>query len=116
MRSKFKWIFALLLAFSMQFTFAQEKTVTGTIKDSDGLSLPAANVTVKGSKTRGAQADFDGNYSIKVSQGESLVFSYTGYVTQTIVVGSSSKIDVVLSATMLEVVVIDNGYKKIAAI
>ncbi|OYU81622.1 MAG: SusC/RagA family TonB-linked outer membrane protein [Flavobacterium sp. BFFFF1] len=110
MRSKFKWIFALLLAFSVQFTFAQEKTVTGTVKGSDGMSLPAANVIVKGT-TRATQTDFDGNYSIKVSQGESLVFSYTGYVSQTIVVGATSKIDVTLSETQLETVVINTGYK-----
>ena len=47
MRSKFKWIFALLVALSMQFSFAQEKTVTGTVSDDKG-ALPGANVVVKG--------------------------------------------------------------------
>ena len=36
MRSKFKWIFSLLLALSMQFVFAQEKTITGTVSDESG--------------------------------------------------------------------------------
>ena len=46
MRSKFKWIFTLLLALSMQFSFAQEKTVTGVVSDKTG-PLPGANVVVK---------------------------------------------------------------------
>ena len=47
MRSKFKWIFTLLVALSMQFSFAQEKTVTGVVSDDNG-TLPGANVVVKG--------------------------------------------------------------------
>jgi hypothetical protein len=61
MRSKFKWIFTLLLAFSMQFSFAQEKTVTGTVSDDLG-PVAGANVVVKGTTT-GTTTDFDGNYS-----------------------------------------------------
>ena len=63
MRSKFKWIFTLLLAFSMQFSFAQEKTVTGTVTEG-GLPLPGVSVVIKGT-TQGTQTDMDGNYSIK---------------------------------------------------
>jgi hypothetical protein len=62
MRSKFKWIFTLLLAFTMQFSFAQDKTVTGVVSDASG-PLPGANIVVKGT-TRSAQTDFDGNFSI----------------------------------------------------
>ncbi len=60
MRSKFKWIFALLMAFSMQFSFAQEKTITGTVTEAR-LPLPGVSVVVKGT-TRGTQTDMDGNY------------------------------------------------------
>ena len=63
MRSKFKWIFTLLLALSMQFSFAQEKTVTGVVSDESG-PLPGASVIVKGTK-RGTQTDVDGKYSLK---------------------------------------------------
>ena len=49
MRSKLKWIFTLLVALTMQFSFAQEKTVTGTVSDQSG-PLPGANVVVQGSK------------------------------------------------------------------
>ena len=76
MRSKFKWIFTLLVALSMQFSFAQEKTVTGVVSDDKG-TLPGANVVVKGTST-GVQTDMDGKYSIKVKQGENLVYSFIG--------------------------------------
>ena len=46
---KFKWIVTLLLALTMQFSFAQEKTVSGVVSDETG-PLPGANVIVKGTK------------------------------------------------------------------
>jgi hypothetical protein len=46
MRSKFKWIFSLLLAMSMQFAFAQEKTVTGTVSDAPG-PIPGSKLVVE---------------------------------------------------------------------
>ena len=94
MRSKFKWIFTLLLAFTMQFSFAQEKTVTGVVSDKSGPAF-GANVVVEGTK-RGTQTDMDGKYTIKVNQGETLVFSYIGMESQSIKVGSQTKINVKL--------------------
>ncbi|MFC6096841.1 SusC/RagA family TonB-linked outer membrane protein [Flavobacterium qiangtangense] len=91
MRSKFKWIFTLLLAFSMQFSFAQEKTVTGVVSDQTG-PLPGASVTVKGT-TRGTQTDIDGKYSIKASTGEVLVFTYIGFAAKEATIGASSVIN-----------------------
>ncbi|AWI24532.1 SusC/RagA family TonB-linked outer membrane protein [Flavobacterium pallidum] len=112
MRSKFKWIFALLLAFSVQVTFAQEKTVTGTVKDNEGFPLPGVTVTVAGTN-KGANTDIDGKYSIVAAQGQSLVFTYVSMATQTITVGASSTIDVKLvpAQTDLEIVTINTGYK-----
>ncbi|TDE42900.1 SusC/RagA family TonB-linked outer membrane protein [Flavobacterium rhamnosiphilum] len=89
MKLKFKWIFTLLLALSMQFSFAQEKTVTGVVSDNAGLPLPGVSVLVKGTKT-GTQTDFDGKYSIKASSSQILVFSYIGMKTQEVVASSTS--------------------------
>ncbi|WP_284651403.1 SusC/RagA family TonB-linked outer membrane protein [Flavobacterium terrisoli] len=112
MRSKFKWIFTLLLAFTMQFSFAQEKTVTGVVSDKTG-PLPGANIVVKGT-TRTAQTDFDGNYSIKAKAGETLVFSFTGYENFSAVVGASNTINAKLQdGVQLTEVVID-GYRTTA--
>ena len=112
MRSKFKWIFTLLLAFTMQFSFAQEKTVTGVVSDKAG-PLPSANVVVKGTK-RSTQADFDGKFSISAKAGEVLVFSFTGYNDATVTVGAANTYNVTLTdgINLAEVVVL--GYDKTA--
>lgn len=52
--------------------------ISGTIVDAGGLPLPGVNIVVKGT-SRGAQTDFDGNYSIRAETGETLVFSYIGF-------------------------------------
>lgn len=107
MKTKFSGLLTLLLVFFVQFTFAQEKSITGTVTDESGLPLPGVNIVVKGT-TNGAQTDFDGNYSITANTGETLVFSYVGLKTQEVVVGDSNTINVTLTedASQLEEVVI----------
>jgi len=56
MRTKFSGILTLLLALVVQLTFAQQKTITGTVTDDTGLPLPGANVIIKGTST-GTQSD-----------------------------------------------------------
>ncbi|GAB3715985.1 SusC/RagA family TonB-linked outer membrane protein [Flavobacterium koreense] len=97
----------------MQFSFAQEKTVTGTITDGK-LPLPGANVVIKGT-TNGVAADMDGKFSIKAKAGDVLVVSFTGYDNKTLTVGAANSYKVALneSATILkEVVVGAVGIKK----
>ncbi|WP_136668911.1 SusC/RagA family TonB-linked outer membrane protein [Flavobacterium sp. H122] len=113
MRSKFKWIFTLILALTVQFSFAQEKTITGTVTDATG-PLPGVNVVVKGT-TRGVQTGFDGNYSIKAKEGEILVFSFLGMNETSRTVGASNTVNVVLQEganQLTEVVVTAMGIKK----
>ncbi|WP_418602457.1 SusC/RagA family TonB-linked outer membrane protein [Hwangdonia sp.] len=107
MKKKFSGLLTLLLAFVVQLSFAQEKTVSGTISDSSGLPLPGATVLIKGT-TSGTSSDFDGNYSTKVNQGATLVISFIGYTAKEVVVGESSTINVQLvdDATSLEEVVV----------
>ena len=117
MRSKFKWIFSLLLALSMQFVFAQEKTVTGVVSDASG-PIPGANVIVKGTTT-GTQTDFDGKYSIRAKAGDVLVFSFLGMTEKTATVGAASTVNVVLQAgarSLEEVVVVAYGKQKAKSI
>lgn len=113
MRSKFKWIFALLLTLSLQFSFAQEKTVSGTVSDAGG-PIPGVNVSIKGSKG-GVQTDFDGKYSIKASAGQTLLFSFVGLKDNSAVVGSSAQINIVMQQAdnaLEEVVVVGYGTQK----
>lgn len=81
MRTKFSGILTLLLAFAVQLSFAQQKTISGTITDDTGLPLPGVNIVVKGTNT-GTQSDFDGNYSIDVNVGQTLEFTYVGFATE----------------------------------
>ncbi|HIB37026.1 SusC/RagA family TonB-linked outer membrane protein [Mesonia sp.] len=113
MRTKFSGFLTLLLAFVVQITFAQEKTVTGTVTDDQGLPLPGVNVVIQDTD-RGTQSDFDGNYTINASEGETLVFSYVGFSTQTIEVGQSNSIDVQLipGNTLEDVIVTAYGTKE----
>lgn len=63
----------------MSFIFAQ-KSITGTVKDNTGSSLPGVNIIEKGT-TNGVATDLDGKYKITVKEGATLVFSYIGYTT-----------------------------------
>ncbi|MBJ7880213.1 SusC/RagA family TonB-linked outer membrane protein [Gelidibacter salicanalis] len=107
MKLKLTSLLTLLLAFVMQITFAQQQAVTGTVTDEIGLPLPGATVIIKGTSA-GVSTDFDGKYSIEASTGQTLVFSYVGYASKSVTVGSSTVINVQLSedAQALEEVVI----------
>ena len=94
---KTNYIVILLLFFTLctHVSFAQSKTITGTVTDNTGIPLPGVNIVVKGTRV-GAQTDFDGKYSIKAENGETLVFSYVGFGTTEAVVGSSNIVDMEL--------------------
>jgi TonB-linked SusC/RagA family outer membrane protein len=104
-------IFVMAMFFMGASVLAQQKTITGTVTASeDGESLVGVSVSVKGTE-KGTETDFDGKYSIKVSEGETLVFSYLGYKTVESLVKKSSIIDIVLISdnTLDEVVVVAYG-------
>ena len=97
----------LLLALVVQISFAQNKNVSGTVSDDNGLPLPGATVVIDGTST-GVSTDFDGNYSISASAGDVLVFSYVGYANQSQTVGASDIINVSLAQdNALEEVIIE---------
>jgi TonB-linked SusC/RagA family outer membrane protein len=90
----------------------QARTVSGTVKGSDGTPLPGATVIVKGS-ANGATTDGDGKFNIAVPDNSSiLVVSFIGYLAQEIELGNQSTIDVTLkedAQTLNEVVVTGYG-------
>ncbi len=106
MRTKFSGILTLLLVLVVQLSFAQQKTITGTVADDSGLPLPGANVIVKGT-SNGTQTDFDGKYSISASVGQTLTYSYVGFETTEQKVGASNSVNVTMKpgATLNEVVI-----------
>jgi len=104
-----------MIVFTAQVSLAQVKSVKGVITDSDGMPLPGASVAVQGGQ-KGTTTDFDGLYTIEAQKGQTLVFTYVGLETQTIVVGDAATINVKLvqgaSNALNEVVVTSLGIKK----
>jgi TonB-linked SusC/RagA family outer membrane protein len=97
----------------MQFSFAQEKTVTGVVSDELG-PIAGANVVVEGT-TRGTTTDFDGNYTIKAKKGEVLVISFTGKSTVKVAIAAANSYNVSLKddlKQLAEVEIIGVGYSK----
>lgn len=104
-------VFLLMLV--VQFSFAQEKQISGTVSDSSGEVLLGVNVLKKGTKT-GAQTDIDGKYSILAQEGDVLIFSYLGLQTKEVSVTGEPVLNVVLTddaEALGEVVVIAQGIK-----
>ena len=79
MKTKLNGVLTLFLALVVQLSFAQQKTISGTVSDSSG-SLPGVSVLVKGTQ-KGTETDFDGKFSIQANMGDVLNFSYMGYKT-----------------------------------
>lgn len=89
------FLFSFFLLFA-QNSFAQEREIKGTVTSkTDNLPIPSVNISVEGT-TKGAQTDFDGNYSIKASPGDVLTFSFIGMTTKQVTVGDSNVINVQL--------------------
>ncbi|PHN02780.1 SusC/RagA family TonB-linked outer membrane protein [Flavilitoribacter nigricans DSM 23189 = NBRC 102662] len=90
------------------------KPIDGVITDEDGEPLAGATVQVRGTEV-GTITDIDGRFSLSADEGAVLVVSYLGYVTQEVVVGSESSLEIKMAsdATVLEdVVVIAYGSQK----
>jgi len=95
------------------FSWSQS-TVTGTTTDSEGIPLPGVNVVVAGTAT-GAVSDFDGNYSIEAPNNGTLVFTYIGYLEQSLPVNGNSVVNVTMQedvSQLDEVVVTALGLKR----
>ncbi|USD23963.1 SusC/RagA family TonB-linked outer membrane protein [Flagellimonas marinaquae] len=114
MKFKLKLLLAIVCLFNLQL-FAQDAyTVSGTVFDANDVPIAGANVLVVGT-TNGTQTDFDGNYTIEVSPGDVLRFSYIGFATQNITINQSQTLNVVLQEDMAlldEVVIVGYGTRK----
>jgi len=112
MKTKFNGILTLLLALVVQISFAQQKTISGTVSDGDG-GLPGVSILIKGT-AKGTETDFDGKYTLKAKSGDVLTFSYLGYKTVNKTVATSSSINVTMEEsgqTLDEIVIVGYGSK-----
>lgn len=115
----FSILLALLLILpatnSLRANPNQDRSLSGMVTSaSDGEPLIGVSVIVKGT-TNGTVTDFDGKYSLKVNQGQTLIFSYIGYVSQEIKYAGQTTINIVLkedTELLDEVVVIGYGVQK----
>ncbi len=126
MKSNFdfgKWARRMILAtFLLNLTFLAvlaQVTVTGIVTMETGETVPGTTIQEKGT-TNGTITDVDGNYSITVVGGESvLVFSFVGYESQELVVGNQTVISTALTASLTaieEIVVTGYGSQSRATI
>ncbi|MGO4821927.1 MULTISPECIES: SusC/RagA family TonB-linked outer membrane protein [unclassified Flavobacterium] len=114
MKLKFNGFIVLLTVLLTQIIFAQTKTVSGVVSDSEGKTLTGVNVKVKGT-SNGVQTNFDGKYSISAKTGDVLILSFIGLETKTITVNNSNTINVTMQSGAVaidEVVIVAYGKSK----
>ena len=93
--------------------------VTGQVFDENGETIPGANVTVKGNTSIGTVTDIDGNFTLSVPKGTTLVVSFIGYASHEIVVKDANKVTVNLAPdaeALDEVVVVGYGMQRKSSI
>ena len=113
---KAKLFLSVLFSLLAVGTFAQNKTVSGSVKDaSTGEGVPFASVVVKGSATNGTSSDVNGAFSINAPANGTLVISAIGYETQEVAIQSRTSIEVVLKVDtefLEETVIVGYGSSK----
>lgn len=113
-RQKLCVLMMLLLTFPL-ITYAQQVSVTGTVKDTRGDEIIGASIIIKNKPTVGVITDMNGNFHISASSGDVLVVSYVGYVKQEITVGAERNLSIVLkedSQILDEIVVVGYGTQR----
>ena len=90
-----------LIFFMGTVSFAQTRTITGTVTSSeDNLAIPGVTIVIQGT-TLGTVTDIDGKYSIEAPANGVLQYSFVGFITQQIIVGTFAVMDVVLDPTSI---------------
>ena len=110
MDKSFKYALIFLLLLFGETALSQSRTISGTVKDSFDRPLFGANILVEGT-SQGTITDLSGFYQIQITSGETLVFSYVGFNSQRVTIGSKSTIDVSLQPgnNLEEVIVVGYG-------
>ncbi|MGQ1946170.1 SusC/RagA family TonB-linked outer membrane protein [Geofilum sp. OHC36d9] len=112
--SRSKLLLIFFLAFQLS-VFGQGKQISGTVSDDTGAPIPGVNVTEKGT-TNGTITNVDGSFIITVNGDDaSLVFSFIGFLNQTVEISDQSYLNITLHEDILqleEVVAIGYGVQK----
>lgn len=110
------WMVLFLVLFQVTTSYSQvnQKTITGTVSDENGIGIPGVNVILQG-KNQGVVSDFNGSYTIQAQPGDTLIFSYIGTKTIEQPIGEMDSYNVVLvpdEAILEEVIVVGYGTQK----
>ena len=109
-------LFAILLSALIAFDSVAQSSVSGTVRDAYGETIPGASVRVKGHDNYAAVTDIDGNFLLKVPNLNSTIeVSYVGYKAQEVALKGRTMVEVTLledSQMLEEVVAIGYGTAK----
>lgn len=99
-------------SFKIEYPIPEQKQISGTVRDTDGMPLTGATVQVKGTNI-GAITNFDGDFQLAIQGNDGiLVISFVGFVTQEYILKDEATINIVLqadAAALDEVVVVGYG-------
>ena len=108
---------ALVMALSANaWAMAADRQITGTVvSGEDKIPLPGVTIIIKSNNTNGTVTDAEGKFKLSVPEGATLVFSYIGYASQEVAVGSKTDFAIEMTSDqkqLSEVVVIGYGTQK----
>ena len=100
---------------SIPATGIQENTVSGLVRDKEGLPIPGATVVVKGMPSTGVNTDMEGRFTIKASPGDILQFSFIGMEGKEVTVSGTDFLEIILQESVIgldDVIVVAYGTTK----
>lgn len=97
-----KYILLILISVSTVDISLAQSTLSGTVRNEENATLPGVTVSIK-ETARGVLTDMEGKYSIEVSPGEVVVFSFIGLETKEHVYNGEQELDVVLNSSIQEI-------------
>ena len=107
-----KILFLVTCLFSFTYGYAQNREITGVVKESDGSPIPGANIMVSGSGQKGTSTGADGRFRLEVSaNAASITVSFVGFKSKevTLTAVSDYTIELESSVSELEEVVVTSG-------
>lgn len=108
------FLLELLLNLGLTALYGQQQTISGKVTDYNNQPLPGVNVLIKGS-TEGTVTNLDGDYTIQAEYGDVLIYSFIGFLSEQITIGSNTTINITLIEDIQkldEVVVVGYGSMK----
>ena len=109
------YLFILINVFMLASAIAQTNSVAGIVTDESGNPLPGVLIQLTSEPSKGTISDINGYYSIDVAPTDILKFSFIGYISREITVGSQTKIDIKFEPDVTaldEIVVVGYGVQK----